>query len=149
MGAEGSKRVHTQGGQGCSDRPDLKWNARTGKLTRRPRRAESIRPSHFSTATLAIMNPLFRLVLISVDTIRRRAFLVPKRSAGILMFRKRQGDLEVFLVDPGGPFWVKKDLGAWTIPKGEYQEGEDPLEVAKREFEEETGWAPGGRFLDL
>ncbi|MDB5227410.1 MAG: putative pyrophosphohydrolase [Bacteroidota bacterium] len=62
----------------------------------------------------------------------------PKQSAGILLYRFHKNELEVFLVHPGGPFWAKKDLGAWSIPKGEYVEGEDPQEVAKREFEEET-----------
>lgn len=62
-----------------------------------------------------------------------------KQSAGILLYRFHQSKPEVFLVHPGGPFWAKKDLGAWSIPKGEYVEGEDPLAVAKREFEEETG----------
>ena len=64
-----------------------------------------------------------------------------KRSAGLLMFRRgRSGDtLEVFLVHPGGPFWAKRDTGAWSIPKGEYSEIEDPLECAQREFREETG----------
>ena len=62
-----------------------------------------------------------------------------KRSAGLLMFRRRGRDIEVFLVHPGGPFWAKKDAGAWSIPKGEYAEGEDPLDAARREFEEETG----------
>jgi len=58
--------------------------------------------------------------------------------------------VEVLLVHPGGPFWAKKDLGAWSIPKGEYQQGEDPLAVALREFEEETGHRPaGGRPLEL
>ena len=65
-------------------------------------------------------------------------------SAGLLMFRGRDYDLQVFLVHPGGPFWKKKDVGAWSIPKGEYEEGEDPLEAAKREFEEETGIKPAG-----
>ena len=74
---------------------------------------------------------------------------MPKRSAGILMFRKRQGDLEVFLVHPGGPFWVKKDLGAWTIPKGEYAEDEQPLSAALREFQEETGFPISGPFHEL
>ena len=72
-----------------------------------------------------------------------------KRSAGILMYRRRHGELEVFLVHPGGPFWVKKDLGAWTIPKGEYAEDEEPLAAAKREFKEETGFAINGPFLEL
>ena len=70
-------------------------------------------------------------------------------SAGLLMFRGRDYDLQVFLVHPGGPFWKKKDVGAWSIPKGEYEEGEDPLEAAKREFEEETGIKPAGEFLTL
>jgi predicted NUDIX family NTP pyrophosphohydrolase len=72
-----------------------------------------------------------------------------KRSAGLLMYRRREGHLEVFLVHPGGPFWAKKDLGAWSISKGEYVEGELPLEAARREFEEETGFAAGGDFLEL
>lgn len=65
---------------------------------------------------------------------------MPKKlSAGILLYRKSGGRLEVFLVHPGGPFWAKKDAGAWSIPKGEYLEGEDPESVARREFAEETG----------
>jgi predicted NUDIX family NTP pyrophosphohydrolase len=67
---------------------------------------------------------------------------MPKLSAGILLYRARQGAVEVLLVHPGGPFWAKKDLGAWTIPKGEYQQGDDPLAAALREFGEETGQAP-------
>jgi predicted NUDIX family NTP pyrophosphohydrolase len=64
---------------------------------------------------------------------------MPKTSAGILLFRRKGGSLEVFLVHPGGPFWTRKDAGSWTAPKGEFGEGEDPLEAALREFEEETG----------
>jgi len=61
------------------------------------------------------------------------------------MYRFRNGQLEVFLVHPGGPFWAKKDLGAWSIPKGEYEAGEKPEDAAAREFQEETGFAvPGG-----
>ena len=71
---------------------------------------------------------------------------VPKQSAGILMYRRSEHGLEVLLVHPGGPFWAKKDLGAWSIPKGEYSEREDALTVALREFEEETGAAPARRF---
>lgn len=71
------------------------------------------------------------------------------RSAGLLMYRVRKQRLEVFLVHPGGPFWAKKDLGAWSIPKGEFSEGEDPLETAKREFQEETGYAVFGYFTPL
>jgi predicted NUDIX family NTP pyrophosphohydrolase len=74
---------------------------------------------------------------------------MPKRSAGLLMYRRRNSELDVFLVHPGGPFWAKKDLGAWSIPKGEYAEGEQPLEAARREFKEETGFAPQGDFIDL
>lgn len=72
-----------------------------------------------------------------------------KRSAGLLLYHVRAGLLEVFLVHPGGPFWVKKDLGVWSIPKGEIDEGEDPLEAARREFEEETGFRPEGAFREL
>ena len=68
-----------------------------------------------------------------------------KRSAGLLMYRER----EVFLVHPGGPFWAKKDLGAWSICKGEYVDGELPLDAAKREFQEETGFMVQGDLLDL
>jgi len=67
----------------------------------------------------------------------------PKTSAGILLYR-RQPELEVFLVHPGGPFWAKKDLGAWSIPKGELDAGEDPLTAAIREFTEETGFTIDG-----
>jgi len=72
-----------------------------------------------------------------------------KRSAGLLLYRKRAGALEVFLVHPGGPFWTKKDAGAWTIPKGEIGEDEDPLVAARREMAEETGFSPEGRFIEL
>ena len=65
------------------------------------------------------------------------------------MYRRHNHELQVFLVHPGGPFWAKKDMGAWSIAKGEYVEGEDPLEAAKREFQEETGFSAGGSFLDL
>ena len=72
-----------------------------------------------------------------------------KQSAGLLMYRSRQGQLEVFLVHPGGPFWAKKDLGSWSISKGEYAAGEPALEAAKREFQEETGFLAEGDFLSL
>ena len=62
-----------------------------------------------------------------------------RQSAGILLYRKVENRLQVLLVHPGGPFWAKKDLGAWTIPKGEHEEGEDPEQAARREFAEETG----------
>jgi predicted NUDIX family NTP pyrophosphohydrolase len=67
---------------------------------------------------------------------------MPKRSAGILLYRVRDGAVEVLLVHPGGPFWATRDLGAWTIPKGEYEPGEDALAAARREFREETGHEP-------
>lgn len=72
-----------------------------------------------------------------------------KRSAGLLMFRRRDKELEVFLVHPGGPFWSSKDAGAWMIPKGEYVDGELPLDAARREFQEETGFEANGEFIDL
>jgi predicted NUDIX family NTP pyrophosphohydrolase len=72
-----------------------------------------------------------------------------KISAGILLFRRRPAGLEVMLVHPGGPFWAKKDLGAWSIPKGLMNEGEGRLAAAKREFFEEMGMAIEGECLDL
>lgn len=72
----------------------------------------------------------------------------PKVSAGLLLYRKRKG-LEVFLVHPGGPFWAKKDAGAWSLPKGEIHAGEDPLVTARREFTEETGFEIAGEFTPL
>lgn len=72
-----------------------------------------------------------------------------KRSAGVLLFRFNNAALEVLLVHPGGPYWVDKDAGAWSIPKGEYSEGEDALTAAKREFAEETGVKVEGEFLPL
>ncbi|HEY6376614.1 MAG TPA: NUDIX domain-containing protein [Edaphobacter sp.] len=74
---------------------------------------------------------------------------MPKRSAGLLMYRRRSQQIEVFLVHPGGPLWAKKNLGAWTIPKGEYDESEQPLAAAIREFHEETGITPSDNFIDL
>src|SRR5512135_1267787 len=74
---------------------------------------------------------------------------MPKTSAGILLYKRKDGDLRVFLVHPGGPFFAKKDAGAWSVPKGEIDEGEDPLAAAKREFEEETGCRPEGEFISL
>src|SRR5882762_1843091 len=72
-----------------------------------------------------------------------------KTSAGLLMFRKRNGSLEVLLVHPGGPFWRNKDDGAWTIPKGEAAEGEDVLTRAKTEFQEELGFVPSGDLIPI
>jgi predicted NUDIX family NTP pyrophosphohydrolase len=72
-----------------------------------------------------------------------------KVSAGLLMYRINEGELEFLLAHPGGPFWRNKDAGAWTIPKGEIQEGEEPLLAAQREFEEEIGFKPEGTFVPL
>jgi predicted NUDIX family NTP pyrophosphohydrolase len=74
---------------------------------------------------------------------------MPRVSAGLLMYRRKGGALEVLLVHPGGPFWSNKDLGAWTIPKGEVAEGEDEETTARREFQEETGLQPEGTLLPL
>ena len=74
---------------------------------------------------------------------------MPKTSAGLLLYRDRNGVLEVFLVHPGGPFWAHKDLGAWSIPKGEFESGEDPLDAARREFTEETSLTAAGDFVPL
>ena len=74
---------------------------------------------------------------------------MPKTSAGLLLYRDSDGVLEVFLVHPGGPFWVKKDEGAWSIPKGEFEPGEDPLAAARREFTEETSFPITGEFVPL
>jgi len=72
-----------------------------------------------------------------------------RMSAGILMFRRRKPEAEFFLVHPGGPFWQRKEIGSWSIPKGEYSPEEDALQAAKREFEEETGIRPEGEFIAL
>lgn len=73
----------------------------------------------------------------------------PKISAGILLYRYRDGDLEVLLVHLGGPYWTNKDLAAWSIPKGLCEIDENLLETARREFEEETGFAVDGNFISL
>lgn len=73
-----------------------------------------------------------------------------RQSAGILLYRRSGGRIEVLLVHPGGPLWARRDLGAWSIPKGEYTAGEAPLEAARREFQEETGLPlPEGEAVDL
>ena len=72
-----------------------------------------------------------------------------RKSAGLLVYRKKAKAVEVFLVHPGGPFWKGKEAGAWSIPKGEFADGEDPLLTARREFREETGQAVDGAFLEL
>ncbi len=83
------------------------------------------------------------------DRLSFEELTVPKKnSAGLLLYRRR-AELEVFLVHPGGPFWAKKDAGAWSVPKGEIAAGEDSLEAAKREFSEETGFPIAGEFCAL
>jgi predicted NUDIX family NTP pyrophosphohydrolase len=72
-----------------------------------------------------------------------------RKSAGILLYRRREKMVEVFLVHPGGPFWQGREEGAWSIPKGEFAEGEEPLLAAIREFKEETGQVVEGVFLEL
>src|SRR6185295_14483239 len=72
-----------------------------------------------------------------------------KISAGLLLYRRRDNQLEFLLVHPGGPFWQKKDAGVWTIPKGEVGEAEDPLSAARREFKEELGLPADGLFKEL
>jgi predicted NUDIX family NTP pyrophosphohydrolase len=71
------------------------------------------------------------------------------KSAGILIHRRRAGAIEVLLVHPGGPFWARRDAGAWSIPKGEYADSEDPEAAARREFQEETGWTIEGGLVPL
>lgn len=80
---------------------------------------------------------------------RRETEKRSKRSAGLLMYRRRGEAIEVFLVHPGGPFYARKDDGVWSVPKGELSEGEEPLAAAIREFEEETGIHPAGPFEPL
>src|SRR5437868_5279756 len=72
-----------------------------------------------------------------------------RKSAGLLVYKRKEKAIEVFLVHPGGPFWKGKEIGAWSIPKGEFLEGEDPLLAAQREFTEETGQTISGSFLPL
>jgi len=74
---------------------------------------------------------------------------MPKQAAGILLFRRSAVGLEVLLAHPGGPLWARKDLGAWTLPKGQFTDGELPLDAAKREFEEEMGRPATGEFQPL
>ncbi len=72
-----------------------------------------------------------------------------KRSAGLLMYRRHGGELQVLLAHPGGPFWAHRDQGVWSIPKGELEAGEEAFEAAQREFQEETGVVPNGPYLEL
>lgn len=87
----------------------------------------------------------FNLLLMAKQNTSSRS----KKSAGILLYRLVNGATEVLLVHPGGPFWAKKNLGAWSIPKGEFDDDEDPLAAAIRETEEETGLKASGEFIEL
>ncbi len=74
---------------------------------------------------------------------------MPRKSAGILVYKKFKEEFVVLLVHPGGPFWSKKDLNSWSVPKGEFDEDEEPFDAARREFKEETGFLPDGEFIRL
>lgn len=74
---------------------------------------------------------------------------MPKQAAGILLYRRGPRGLEVLLAHPGGPFWARKDLGAWTLPKGQFNDDEEPIAAAQREFEEEMGSPAGGEFVEI
>jgi predicted NUDIX family NTP pyrophosphohydrolase len=90
--------------------------------------------------------PFISIVTAAAPTVH---YGVSKKSAGLLPFHETDGILEVLLVHPGGPFWAKKDDGAWSIPKGEFADGEEPLAAAQREFAEECGVAAEGGFIPL
>ena len=98
----------------------------------------------FAHTMLCSYSPLVAALFLDDKILR-----VPQVSAGLLMYRYAGSVLEVFLVHPGGPFWVKKDEGSWSIPKGLIDPGEDSLDAAKREFEEETSISAKGPFIDL
>ncbi len=93
-------------------------------------------------AVVSLAKPDFRIQ-------HQTLILMSKKSAGLVLYRFRDNLPEVLLVHPGGPFWTKKDVGAWSIPKGELDEDENPLDAAKRETEEETGIRAEGKFLEL
>ena len=81
--------------------------------------------------------------------VRESVLSLAKQAAGILLYRRSHGRLEVLLAHPGGPLWSRKDLASWTLPKGQFTDGELPLDAAKREFEEEMGSPPTGHFQPL
>ena len=82
-----------------------------------------------------------------IQMLNSREYKMEKKSSGLLLYRRRDGTLEVFLVHPGGPLWTNRAMGAWSIPKGEFGPDEDALAAARREFEEETGLKVEGRFI--
>ena len=104
------------------------------------------RPLLMTASWIGTRHPTRRVKAVSI----REAHHMAKQSAALLVYRRRGAALEVVIVHPGGPYWAKKDDGAWSLPKGEYGEGEDPLTVARREFAEELGQpAPDGDVVDL
>jgi predicted NUDIX family NTP pyrophosphohydrolase len=120
------------------------------RLSAGSRRLVLTHPSRFGTRRTSVLrSPLATPQPFSSRAKEQYDEGMAKRSAGILLFRKRDGELQVFLVHPGGPFWRNKDAGAWSIPKGEYSESEDPLDAAKREFQEETGISVHGELISL
>jgi predicted NUDIX family NTP pyrophosphohydrolase len=98
-------------------------------------------------------NPIFSAITLFLSwrfpNVKLEGEVMAKESSGLLLYRKGQTGREYLLVHPGGPFWKNKDLGAWTIPKGELEPGEDPLTTARREFQEELGFKPAGSFIPL
>ena len=84
-----------------------------------------------------------------IGLVRKGLLTLPKQAAGILLYRRGSRGLEVLLAHPGGPLWARKDLGAWTIPKGQFNGDERPIAAAKREFEEEMGSPPSGEFVEI
>ncbi len=89
------------------------------------------------------------MTLRRTGSIREAVISMTKTSAGLLLYKRTSNELRVFLIHPGGPFFINKDDGAWSIPKGLLEPGEDPLAAAQREFAEETGCRPEGQFLPL
>src|SRR5581483_2829459 len=125
----------------CTESCD-RWNNHRLNAAFHPRHCRSLAgPRHAGRAQSA--KPCARGRRVGYN--RRMA----KRSAGLLIYRRRGNALEVLLVHPGGPFWRKRDAGAWTIPKGEVEPGEDAIERARREFREETGFVPPAPLLPL
>jgi predicted NUDIX family NTP pyrophosphohydrolase len=118
------------------------------KLYLRQKRLDRGRPDEDHFCRRETMPP-FRFCVPCLQTDRTITENMSKASAGLLMYRKRNQQLEVLLVHLGGPFWARKDAGAWFVPKGEINPGEDELAAAKREFQEETGLSAGVPLLPL
>jgi predicted NUDIX family NTP pyrophosphohydrolase len=84
-----------------------------------------------------------------IGLVRQGVLALPKQAAGILLYRRGPRGLEVLLAHPGGPLWARRDLGAWTLPKGQFNDDEPPIAAAKREFEEEMGSPPTGELVEI